>query len=67
VDEEPAHHPMLVVSAPDADSESPLQGVPEWKPQQKILWIGVLRESGRGRASGGSGSSLPMGGAASRS
>jgi len=28
IDEEPAHRPVLVVSVPDADSESPLQGVP---------------------------------------
>ena len=38
---------MLVVSVPDADSGSPLQGVPQMEAQQIILWAEVLKESER--------------------
>ena len=47
VDEEPPHRLLLVVPVPGADAGPPLQGMPEWKAQQKILWVEVRKESGR--------------------
>ena len=53
----------------DADPGLPLQGLPRVEGQQKILWAEVLRcrrRVGTGRASVGSRTSLPMGGATRR-
>ena len=39
--------PVLVVPVPDPDSGAPLQGVPWWKPRQKILCAEVRKKTGR--------------------
>jgi len=47
LEEEPAHPTVLVVLVPDSVSGAPLQGVSEWKAQQKILWAEVQKETGK--------------------
>jgi len=41
---------VLVVLVQDADPGPPLQGSPEWKAQQKILWAEAWKEAGRGKS-----------------
>jgi hypothetical protein len=49
VDEEPPYCQVLVVSVQDTDADHVFKNCPRWKPQQKILWAEVRKESGRGK------------------
>ena len=66
MDEELSQRSVLVVLVLDANAVPSLQGVPEWRAQQKILWAEALRRVGGGSTSSRSENSLPMGGTARR-
>jgi len=47
LDEEPIHPTMLVCRSRTQTRDHLFKECPEWKPQQKILWVEVKKETGR--------------------